>query len=583
MGSVGAMTSSDDNRPSQESRRWALKASGQCVLVTILFLLGCGGSKPPLYSVGGTVTGLKGSGLVLQSPGLPDVPLSTNESFLIANAVPTGFSYAATVKVQPVNPTQQCTIVGGSGSVQQSNVSNIVVTCVNTYTLSGTVSGLSLSRLTSGVLLQNNLGNDLIVNVNGVFTFATAVPDGMPYSVTVKTQPLTPPETCVVMNGSGTLAGPVSGISVQCQHNPGTHLYVTDYILEFANQGVISAFSIGVDGTPAVFGGAGVTASGPRGIAVDPSGQFAYAVNDRGGDTNQGSVWAFAIDPLSGQPNSMPVPLYSDSRTPFAVVVDPTDRFVYIANTYGGTGPATASISAYSLNAHTGALTDIPGSPFTSPGYNTIAVDPVGKFLFVDGGTTIQGFQIDAVSGALSAINGSPITTQGRVTSLAFAPHGQVLYAVLAPVANGVRSTYVLAAYALDTQAGALHEVTGSPYLTDANGTDVVIDPLGRFAYVTSSRGGSMGLGSITGYRVDPNTGALTPLAGFPVDDDYIPGRSAIEPSGRFLYVTGQTGPGLYDGSVNAYRIDPVTGSLSLVNGAPISSGGSSPWSIAIR
>ena len=133
------MTSSDDKRPSQENRRWALKASGQCVLVTILFLLGCGGSKPPLYSVGGTVTGLKGSGLVLQSPGLPDVPLSTTESFLIANAVPTGFSYAATVKVQPVNPTQQCTIVGGSGSVQQSNVSNIVVTCVNTYTLSGTV------------------------------------------------------------------------------------------------------------------------------------------------------------------------------------------------------------------------------------------------------------------------------------------------------------------------------------------------------------------------------------------------------------------------------------------------------------
>ena len=221
MGSVGAMTSSDDNRLSQESRRWALKASGQCVLVTSLLLVGCGSSKPPLYSVGGTVTGLKGSGLVLQSPGLPDAPLSTTENFLIANAVPTGFSYAATVKAQPVNPNQQCTIMGGSGSVQQSNVSNIVVTCVNTYTLSGTVSGLSLSRLTSGVLIQNNLGDDLSVNVNGMFTFATALPDRMPYSVTVKTQPLRPPETCVVMNGIGTLAGPVSGVSVQCRHDPG--------------------------------------------------------------------------------------------------------------------------------------------------------------------------------------------------------------------------------------------------------------------------------------------------------------------------------------------------------------------------
>ena len=133
------MTSSDDNRPSQESRRWALKASGRCVLVTILFLVGCGASKPPLYSVGGTVTGLKGSGLVLQSPGLPDVPLSTTESFLIANAVPPGSATRRPSRCNRSTPTQQCTIVGGSGSVQQSNVSNIVVTCVNTYTLSGTV------------------------------------------------------------------------------------------------------------------------------------------------------------------------------------------------------------------------------------------------------------------------------------------------------------------------------------------------------------------------------------------------------------------------------------------------------------
>src|ERR1700719_4175072 len=57
-----------------------------------------------------------------------------------------------------------------------------------TYTIGGTVSGLS----GSGLVVQNNAGNNLAVTANGAFTFTTAVASGGAYKVTVLTQPSNP-------------------------------------------------------------------------------------------------------------------------------------------------------------------------------------------------------------------------------------------------------------------------------------------------------------------------------------------------------------------------------------------------------
>ncbi|MEX1020497.1 MAG: hypothetical protein WDZ49_12615, partial [Litorilinea sp.] len=62
-----------------------------------------------------------------------------------------------------------------------------------------------------------NGGDDLTVNANGAFQFATSLPDESAYAVTVATQPGSPAQTCTVANGSGTLAGAdVSNVSVTC-------------------------------------------------------------------------------------------------------------------------------------------------------------------------------------------------------------------------------------------------------------------------------------------------------------------------------------------------------------------------------
>jgi len=82
-----------------------------------------------------------------------------------------------------------------------------------TYTVGGTASGLAAT----GLVLQNNGGDDLPVDADGSFTFVTALSNGSSYLVTVLSEPLIPDQSCTVNNGSGTLAGAnVSNVTVSC-------------------------------------------------------------------------------------------------------------------------------------------------------------------------------------------------------------------------------------------------------------------------------------------------------------------------------------------------------------------------------
>jgi len=170
------------------------------------------------YTVGGTVSGLAGSGLVLRNNGGNDLAINANGAFTFTTALADGSAYAVTVATQPGSPSQTCTVSNGSGSLASANVTNVAITCAtNTYTVGGTVSGLA----GSGLVLRNNGGNDLAIGANGAFTFATALADGSAYAVAVAAQPASPSQTCTVSNGSGSLAGAnVTTVSVACETNP---------------------------------------------------------------------------------------------------------------------------------------------------------------------------------------------------------------------------------------------------------------------------------------------------------------------------------------------------------------------------
>jgi len=168
------------------------------------------------YVVGGTVSGLTGAGLVLTS-GAVDLPITANGGFAFPSALDSGSSFAVTVKTQPANPTQACTVANGTGTVAGSDVSTIAVTCsTSTYGVGGTVIGLE----GSGLVLQNNLGDNLPVGANGTFAFSTHVTSGATYGVTVLAQPTSPSQTCVVTNGMGTVtSSAISSATVTCTTN----------------------------------------------------------------------------------------------------------------------------------------------------------------------------------------------------------------------------------------------------------------------------------------------------------------------------------------------------------------------------
>ena len=212
-------------------------------LVLFIFsLIHCGGSTHPAvvtvaiptYSIGGTVAGLSGT-VILQNNEGNDLTLTADGDFTFATEVTDGSAYAVTVLTQPSG--QACSISNSTGTVATADVTNIAIVCsANTYTVGGTVSGLS-----GTVVLQNNSGNDLTLTTNTTFTFSAAVADGGHYAVTISTQPAS--QFCTVSSGSGTIsAANVSNVSMTCVSDK--KIFVTNSII---NDAGLVAFVSGAD------------------------------------------------------------------------------------------------------------------------------------------------------------------------------------------------------------------------------------------------------------------------------------------------------------------------------------------------
>ena len=190
----------------------------------LAFLAACGGGgdEPPpppstaSYTIGGSVAGLSGSGLVLQLNGANNLTVSANGSFTFPGSLTSGTAYAVTVSTQPTTPSQTCTVTSGTGTAT-ANVTGVLVNCAtSTFRVRGNVTGLT----GSGLVLRNNGADNLAVNAAGPFTFNTAIPSGSNYEVTVFSQPSTPTQTCTVASGTGTITNAdATGVAVTCTTN----------------------------------------------------------------------------------------------------------------------------------------------------------------------------------------------------------------------------------------------------------------------------------------------------------------------------------------------------------------------------
>ena len=107
--------------------------------------------------------------------------------------------------------------------------------------------------------------------------------------------------------------------------------------------------------------------------------------------------------------------------------------------------------------------------------------------------------------------------------------------------------------------------------LVESGSFSVAVAPSGRFAYVANED-----FINVSGYTINPSTGALTAIAGSPFAAGFAPFSVAVDPSGRFAYVAN-----VNSGNVSGYTIDPTTGALTAIMGSPFPAG-AGPVSVAI-
>jgi hypothetical protein len=84
---------------------------------------------PVTYTIGGSVSGLSGTGLALQNNGGDTLAVAANGPFTFSTALANAAAYNVTVSTQPSGQT--CTVNGGSGTVASAAVTNIGVTCTD--------------------------------------------------------------------------------------------------------------------------------------------------------------------------------------------------------------------------------------------------------------------------------------------------------------------------------------------------------------------------------------------------------------------------------------------------------------------
>ena len=116
----------------------------------------------PSFTIGGTVSGLTGSGLVLQNNALDNLSISTNGTFAFATPVASGGNYAVTVLTQPASPSQTCTVSNGSGTVSDADVA-VTIQCAEAYILPTSATDISLGA------------NSVLVDGNKVYVIAGTV------------------------------------------------------------------------------------------------------------------------------------------------------------------------------------------------------------------------------------------------------------------------------------------------------------------------------------------------------------------------------------------------------------------------
>lgn len=334
------------------------------------------------------------------------------------------------------------------------------------------------------------------------------------------------------------------------------------------NPNHVSAFRVGanhgltlVAGSPFSTGGTSTGAGlfAATELVTSPVGPWLFATNTASDDISVLTINAVsgALTPISGSPFTIPV------ATGDSISLAPTPDGRYLISG-SGTGLVVFSI------APNGALTPVAGSATTLASVvGGLAISPDGRWLAVPtlGVSRVAVFRINA-DGSLSQAPGSPFANFGNASCATFTSASDRLYI-------GTASTNVIVNGFAVAPDGALTTLPGSPYVTNGAGNSnaVLLSRDNRTLYVSNQNSNT-----VTAFAVGAN-GSLTLVSGSPFatgEPSGVPCGMALDYTGQHLYVSNSG-----RNSVSVFAIGSG-GVLQLIAGSPFGSGGISGQSVSL-
>jgi 6-phosphogluconolactonase len=348
--------------------------------------------------------------------------------------------------------------------------------------------------------------------------------------------------------------------------------YVVGYVYMTtakSNPGVINQYSIDFQsgaltqiGTPIAAG------NNPVRVVSAPNGKFIYVVNQ--GDS---TVQEFAVQ-TDGTLAAKTA--YKTGTSPTAAAIDPQGAFLYVTFTYqpgfSAATPGPGGVSIFPVNAD-----NTLGTPTTlNVGNNPVAisVSNFNHFVYVvdqepSPRATILGFS-QSTSGALTPIPGTIIATAGGRTVATGYPAGVTPSAIAEePTSRFVYVTDQAANQLIGYTAapsGALTAMVNGPFQTGLFPVSLTIDPTGKLIYVVN-----FNANTIQGYAIDLATGTPSSAVGaFGTGLGAGPTCVVIDPAlGTNLYTSNSL-----DNTVTGEKVNPNTGALAAVQNSPFLASG---------
>ncbi len=289
--------------------------------------------------------------------------------------------------------------------------------------------------------------------------------------------------------------------------------YANLYVANQGNNSVVH-FAVASDGSLTQKDSI-TTSAAPVYLAVNNANTYLYVVSG----TTSATLTEYALSSgtigsaAATEPLTLPSPYSSDSMVPTAVNVlvdnDAVYATAYDKSAYNPGGSTTSNanpgwVFGFAVGSG-GALTAVSGSPYQAgvkP--SALASDPTNRFVFVTdfASNELIGYNVQS-GGALSFQVSGPYKTGNQPTSLTIDPRGIYIY-----LSNSLDST--VSAYTISLPTGTpstvVNATSSTGNSTDTDPVSIIVDPsLGRYVYTANYLGNS-----ISGFRLNPNTGSLT-------------------------------------------------------------------------